>query len=38
MNNFVTRNESRNNELIMITDDREDWEAMIIDVCNRPGT
>ena len=29
--------QSRNNELIMITDDREDWEAMIADVCNRPG-
>ena len=38
LNNFVTRKESRNNEFIMITDDREDWEAMIADVCNRPGT
>ena len=38
LNNFVTRKESRSNELIMITDDREDYEAMIADVCNRPGT
>ena len=38
LNNFVTRKESPNNELIMITDDREDWKAMIADVCNRPGT
>ena len=38
LNNFVTRKESPNNELIMITDDREDWEAMIADVCSRPGT
>ena len=38
LNNFVTRKESRNNELIMITDDRECWKAMIVDVCNSPGT
>ena len=25
-------------DLITRTDDREDWEAMIADVCNRPGT
>ena len=29
LNNFVTRKESANNELIKRTDDREDWEAMI---------
>ena len=38
LNNFVTRKESPNNELIGRTDDREDWKAMIADVCNRPGT
>ena len=38
LNNFVTRKESPNNELIRRTDDREDWEAMIADVCNSPGT
>ena len=37
LNNFVTRKESRNYEFIMITDDREDWEAMITNVSNRPG-
>ena len=31
-NNFL------NNELTRRTDDREDWTAMIADVCNRPGT
>ena len=38
LNNFVTRKESPNNELIGKTDDREDWKAMITNVCNRPGT
>ena len=38
LNNFVTRKESPNNELIRRTDDREDWEVMITDVCNSPGT
>ena len=38
LNNFVTKKESPNNELIRRTDDREDWEAMIADVCNSPGT
>ena len=38
LNNFVTRKESLNNELIRRTDDREDWNAMIADVCNGPGT
>ena len=33
-----TRKESPNNELIMRTKDREDWKAMIADVCNRFGT
>ena len=33
-----TRKESPNNELIRRTDDREDWKAMIADVCNRLGT
>ena len=37
LNNFVTRKESPNNELIRRTDDREGWKAMIADVCNRPG-
>ena len=33
-----TRKVSPNNELIRRTDDREDWKAMIADVCNRLGT
>ena len=37
LNNFVTKKESINNELIRRTDDIEDWKAMIADVCNRPG-
>ena len=32
------RKESPSNELIRRTDDNEDWNAMIADVCNRPGT
>ena len=31
LNNFVTRKEFPNNELIRRTDDREDWKAMIAD-------
>ena len=38
LNNFVNRKESSNNELIRKTDNREDWKAMIANVCNRPGT
>ena len=38
LNNFVTRKDSPNNELIVRADDRKDWKAMICDVCNRPGT
>ena len=38
LKNSVTRKESPNNELIRRTDDREDWEAMIADVCNSPDT
>ena len=38
LNNFVSRKESPNNELIGRTDDREGWKAMIADVCNGPGT
>ena len=38
LDNFETSKESPNNELIRKTDDREDWEAMIADVCNSPGT
>ena len=33
-----TRKESPNNELIRRTVDREDWKAMIADVCYRLGT
>ena len=32
LNNFVTRKESPNIELIGRTDDREDWKAMIADM------
>ena len=38
LNNFVTRKESPNNELIRRTDDREGQKAMIADVCKRSGT
>ena len=38
LNNYATRKESPNNELIRRTDDREEWKAMTADVCNRPGT
>ena len=38
LNNFVTRKESPNNELIGRTNDREDWEAMIADFSNGPDT
>ena len=38
LNNFVTREESPNNELIGRTEDREDWKAIIADVCSRPCT
>ena len=38
LNNFVSRKESPNNELIRRTDVTEDWKAMIADVCNRPVT
>ena len=31
LDNYVTRKESPNNELIRRTDDREDWMAMIAD-------
>ena len=37
LNNFVTIKESPNNELIRRADEREDWKAMIVNVCNRPG-
>ena len=38
LNDFVTRKESPNNELIWRTDDREGWKAMIANVYNRPGS
>ena len=37
LNSLVTRKESPSNELIRRTDDRDDWEAMIADICNSPG-
>ena len=41
-NNFVTRKKKKktftNIELTRRTDNREDWTAMIADVCNRRGT
>ena len=36
LNNLVTK-ESPNNELTRKTDDKEDWKAMIADVCYRLG-
>ena len=38
LSNYVMRKEYPNNELIRGTDEREDWKAMIADVCDRPGT
>ena len=38
LNNVLARKESANNEIIRRTDDREDWKAMIADVCDRPDT
>ncbi|GFN94238.1 endonuclease-reverse transcriptase [Plakobranchus ocellatus] len=38
LNSYATRKESPNNEFIRRTDNREEWKAMIADVCNRPGT
>ena len=38
LNNFVARKESSNNDVIRRSDGREDWKAMIADVCNRPDT
>ncbi|XP_077974172.1 uncharacterized protein LOC144429830 [Styela clava] len=38
LNNYVTKKESSNNELIRRTNNRLEWKAMIADVCNRPGT
>ena len=38
LNNFATKKESPTNKLIGRTDDREDWEAMVADVCISPGT
>ena len=38
LNNFVTRKVSHNDEFIRRIDNREDWKAMIADVCNRPST
>ena len=35
---YLMGKESPNNELIRRTYDREDWKAMIADVCNRAGT
>ena len=37
LNNFVTKKEFADNEVLRRTDDREDWEAMVADVCNIPG-
>ena len=38
LKNFVTINESPNDEIIRRTDDKEDWKATIADVCDRLGT
>ena len=38
LNNFVTRKESPNNELIGRAGDKADWKAIIADVCKRFGT
>ncbi|GFO12659.1 hypothetical protein PoB_003916400 [Plakobranchus ocellatus] len=38
LNRIAKRKESPNNEPIRRTDNREEWKAMIADVCNRPGT
>ncbi|GFO15176.1 endonuclease-reverse transcriptase [Plakobranchus ocellatus] len=38
LNSYTRRKESPNNELIRRTDNREEWKAMIADVCNRSST
>ena len=38
LKNFVTRKEYPNNEHMRRTDNKEDWKAIIADVCNRSGT
>ena len=38
LNDYLTRKESPNSELISSSDHREDSKAMITDVCNRPDT
>ena len=38
LSNFVSKKKSSNIESMRRTDDKEEWRAMIADVCNRPGT
>ena len=38
LNRFTTQKQSPINELIRRSDNRDEWRAMIADVCSRPGT
>ena len=38
LNNYVTRKVNPNNKFIRRTDDKEEWKAMIVNVCNGPDT
>ena len=36
LNDYVTNKSLRNTELIRKMDNREEWRAMIVDICSRP--
>ena len=38
LNKHTTNNTMSNTELIRMTNNRKDWNAMIVDVCTRPDT
>ena len=38
LNRFITQKQLPINELIRRYDNRDEWRAMIADVCSRPGT
>ena len=38
LNTFATKQQMTNNELIQLSENREDWRTLIIDACTRPDT
>ena len=38
LNKWATKNELDNNRFLRLSEDRDEWRAMITDVCLRPGT